>query len=1200
MGRAAKWLVICAASAVAFGLSLWLAAAVKLPFLPKADADRWVVNAAFATAMTACVLACGAWWAARESRPGSADSASRTVTASGDGSIAVGGNISGSASTGRRVASARPSVHGDALEQVAASGSNLIAASGDSGSASTGADREFSSMTRRSGQRGDRARPNDSSTGSMTAAGLGAAAVGGDASGIVSTGPSAINVQLRNLFVTADAPGSSAPVLDADLFSRGPVVVGDVPQEPPAFQLREDLTAQLGARRAGVSVVHVVTGMRGVGKTQLAAAYARSCLTTSWRLVAWVDAGDMASVLAGLGAVAAGLGMRAEGTGAANVAAMVRHWLEADGEDCLVVFDNAVDIDGLRPYLPAAGLSQIVITSTRQTAANLGSAIAVDVFTEPDALAFLAARTGLADDAGARELADEMGRLPLGLAQAAALIAQQRLGYGTYLERLRAVRLDDYLERVEGDPYPHRVAEAVVLSLEAAEAADCSGASRGVIDLISILSPAGVSRAILHSAAATGILSAAAQLGGRGQGRDAEPEGLSSAQADRALGQLADWSLLSFSVDGLVISAHRLIKRVVRERRIAEGTFAELAALAADLLANLSDIVASRIWEHPTAAWELVGQISALHDHTAGYLDASADALAAAIRHLRLRTVWLVNTLADRPVVAITIGQPLVAEYEQELGADHPDTLTARNNLATAYQEAGKLREATSLFERTLADRLRVLGADHPLTLASVNNLAGAYHEAGRLDEAVGLYEAALADRERVLGADHPETLATRGNLAMTYHQAGRQEQAIALLEPAVADSERTLGTAHPRTLTLRNNLASAYLETGRLTEAVGRFSGVLADRERVLGDDHPETLASRSNLATAYEKAGQLGDAIALLERTLAGAERVLGPDHPGTLTTRVNLAGAYQAAGRLGEAIALLERALADAERAPGNDHPRMLPARAHLAVAYQAAGRLDEAISLLERAVADAERVLGTDNPGTLITRTYLAGAYQAAGRLGEAIPLFERALTDSERALGADHLDTLTARANLAGAYYLAGRAGDAIRQGERIVADNQRILGADHPETLSSRNNLATAYGAAGQLDQAIDLLERTLADTERLLGADHRDTLTPRTNLGAAYQAAGRLDEAVQLLERALAYSERVLGADDPGTLTSRVNLAVAYQVAGRLEEAIRLFEQAQVDCQRVLGADHPLTETARSNATGAAAARLSKRQDSH
>ena len=55
VSRAAKWLVAVVASAVTFGLSLWLAAVVKLPFLPKAHADRWVINATFAAAMAAGV-----------------------------------------------------------------------------------------------------------------------------------------------------------------------------------------------------------------------------------------------------------------------------------------------------------------------------------------------------------------------------------------------------------------------------------------------------------------------------------------------------------------------------------------------------------------------------------------------------------------------------------------------------------------------------------------------------------------------------------------------------------------------------------------------------------------------------------------------------------------------------------------------------------------------------------------------------------------------------------------------------------------------------------------------------------------------------------------------------------------------------------------------------------------------------------------
>ena len=60
------------------------------------------------------------------------------------------------------------------------------------------------------------------------------------------------------------------------------------------------------------------------------------------------------------------------------------------------------------------------------------------------------------------------------------------------------------------------------------------------------------------------------------------------------------------------------------------------------------------------------------------------------------------------------------------LGADHPDTLISRNNLAAAYANAGDLGRAIPLLEQTLADSVRVLGADHPQTKIVRGNLAAA------------------------------------------------------------------------------------------------------------------------------------------------------------------------------------------------------------------------------------------------------------------------------------------------------------------------------------------------------------------------------------------------------------------------------------------------------------------------------------------
>ena len=210
------------------------------------------------------------------------------------------------------------------------------------------------------------------------------------------------------------------------------VVVGDIPVEPPGFQPRAGLLAELDRAGARVSVIHPVTGLHGLGATQLAAAYARAKLAAGWRLVAWVNGADTGSLLAGLAAVADATGLTDDdsGRGITDAAAAVRHWLETDGDRCLLVFDDVSDPEVLQPFLPAHGTARVLITSTRQSAADLGISVPVDVFSAAEASAFLARQTGLDDEAGAAAVAAALGHLPLALALAAPVIAGQR-AWGT-------------------------------------------------------------------------------------------------------------------------------------------------------------------------------------------------------------------------------------------------------------------------------------------------------------------------------------------------------------------------------------------------------------------------------------------------------------------------------------------------------------------------------------------------------------------------------------------------------------------------------------------------------------------------------------------------------------------------------------------------------------------------------------------------
>jgi len=65
------------------------------------------------------------------------------------------------------------------------------------------------------------------------------------------------------------------------------------------------------------------------------------------------------------------------------------------------------------------------------------------------------------------------------------------------------------------------------------------------------------------------------------------------------------------------------------------------------------------------------------------------------------------------------------------------------------------------------------LGAEHPDTLHSRNDLASGYYHLGRVVEAVWHYEETLITRERVLGSEHPDTAHSRDVLDAAYRSLG-------------------------------------------------------------------------------------------------------------------------------------------------------------------------------------------------------------------------------------------------------------------------------------------------------------------------------------------------------------------------------------------------------------------------------------------
>ncbi|MFD9756763.1 FxSxx-COOH system tetratricopeptide repeat protein [[Kitasatospora] papulosa] len=769
-----------------------------------------------------------------------------------------------------------------------------------------------------------------------------------------------------------------------------PLEVGTVPGLASAFQPRSALRDQVDAARAQGSaavLTQVLSGGGGVGKSQLAAAYAGEALRDGTDLVLWASAVEVQQVVT-LYAQAAVL-VAAPGTTGADPerdARALLSWLATTNRRWLVVLDDITDPTAIRGWWPASrtGSGWVLATTRLHDASLTGNGrrrVRVDVYTPVEAASYL--RTRLTDDEAGHllddtvdELAAALGYLPLALGHAAAYMLNQDLTCTRYLKLYNdsSRRLHEVLpEAADADGYGRQIATTLLLSLDAAQRTEPAGLARAALQVAAYLDPAGHPYALWNTPAVLAHLTAHRAPAPAPDAAEDAPD-VTAEEAEAVLRVLHRYALITNDrrQEPRAVRIHALTARAIRETTPVAAP-ARLAHATAEALLGMwpdPDVT------HPGLAAALRTNTDHLHRHTSNHL------LQHQVHPVLYRAG---NSLlyAGLASAAVAYWDTLSDLSQQILGSDHLQTLTTRNNLAQSYWQAGRTSEAIAVHKAVLTDQERLLGSDHPDTLTTRNNLAQSYRQAGRTSEAIAVHEAVLTDRERVLGPDHPHTLSSRNNLALAYGQAGRTAEATPLHEAVLAGIERVLGPDNPDTLTTRENLALAYGQAGRTSEAIAVHEAVLTDQERLLGPDHPQTLTTRNNLATSYWQAGRTSEAITLLETVRTGQERVLGFVHPETLTTRNNLAISYWQAGRTSEAITLLETVLTDRERVLGRDHPHTLTTRNNLAASYWQAGRTSEAVTLLEAVLSDLERVLGSGHPDTLIARDNLAAMRRSAG-------------------------------------------------------------------------------------------------------------------------------------------------------------------------------------------------------------------------
>lgn len=404
-----------------------------------------------------------------------------------------------------------------------------------------------------------------------------------------------------------DAPTSDSPAWQAlkrDIMasssrsavgspSEPSMVIGQLPGEPQSF-VQRDLIRRLSfeLNSSQVVIVTALTGMRGVGKTQAAAACARAAVEAGVPVVAWVNAETTDSLLAGLVRVAERLSLVPEGTDPHAAVPLLREYLSSWDRPSLIVLDNAEDPDLLHTILPATGRAKVIITTTNRSFQDLATTIDVSTFGRDESVKYLLHRTESADTRGADAVADELGDLPLALAAVSAYVRRRGQTFAQCLADLEAYPVADVLGRGGSVGYPHSTAAALLLAIDSVETGPGGDVARSLVEIIANLSPDGVNRDLLTQMATR---------------RGSE---WVDADIQAALERCVSASILSWSQGGSAVIMHRLMGRVVRERtdRSGRGTIA-----VSDTLQILEDgIEAESTWNEREASLHLVEQIEAL------------------------------------------------------------------------------------------------------------------------------------------------------------------------------------------------------------------------------------------------------------------------------------------------------------------------------------------------------------------------------------------------------------------------------------------------------------------------------------------------------------------------------------------------------------------------------------------------------------
>ena len=623
-----------------------------------------------------------------------------------------------------------------------------------------------------------------------------------------------------------------------------------------------------------VSICQTISGLGGIGKTQLSIEYAYKYHYRYKTCIWFIDAESGSSVYNCFCDFAQHFNLFLPlNYNSKDLQCAIKTWL-SENRSWLLIFDNLEIMDTIIPYLPDRIKGRILIT-TRNTRIDYGISLFLDVFSLEEANFFMKKRLSKNNEAKmeyykyedftekSSVLIKRLGYLPLALEQAAAYIKEVQCSISDYIELLRQSSVDVFSDKYASPEYY----ESIVTSTWSISFAALEESSRQLLNLCAYMGADNIPIKFFVDM------------------RKELPAPLTNDLAkkltlNRVVTGLRTYSLTRGTAE--YIHIHRLVQEVIRKNHEIEGktdydkngwlklNFSMLErylpvsceepdstsrfvqiAIHAESIAEKYSIFDGQESIKLANLYDKIGQC---YDDC-GIFDS---AFRNYYNSLQIKEKCLGKTHPDTAIQYDNIGLSYTktGKYTKailSLGKKNLDTATAYNNLGLALVRNGNYDLGIEWYQKCLDVELEILGDEDIEIAADYNNIGEAYFQKGEEDKALEYLIKALKIKEKRIGCMNSNTAITYNNLGSVYWKIKQYDEAIKYTEKSLNIYKKTYGEKHPNVALELGNLASILADNGDKDKAREYYFEAIEIGKNSLGLSHPQTAKTIDGLGTTY-----------------------------------------------------------------------------------------------------------------------------------------------------------------------------------------------------------------------------------------------------------------------------------------------------------------------------------------------------------